>query len=77
MKNRIKQLIDKMLSIKGLFALTSSILFIVKETEYYFIAYLISWCTFIFGREVFKIVCLLRGIKNEPSENTNKENETI
>lgn len=50
--NRVSELLFKMCSIKGLFAIVSSVgLFTGRLSE---IAFLLSWATFIGSRELWK-----------------------
>ena len=55
MLKRIKDLILKLLSIKGLFACLSTVLFFMTPNGETLTAFLSAWGLFILGREVFKL----------------------
>jgi hypothetical protein len=58
---RIKDLYNKMVSVKGIFALTATGVFIgYPGEEKTFWAFILAWSVFIGGREVYKIVELLK-----------------
>jgi len=57
---RIKELIVKLISVKGVFAITNTGIFIVVQNEFTTYSFLFSWLLFILGREVFKIISLLK-----------------
>lgn len=80
--NRVHQLINKLLSVKGLFVIISTIVYIRSQTDVSMYVYLISWGLFILGREVFKIISLVKGVplyeqtKAQSQKNENVQKET-
>lgn len=75
--NRLHQLINKFLSVKGVFAISSSVIFASKPTEESMYVCLCAWGLFILGREVFKIISLLKGVDYEPPKDKNKKDEVV
>lgn len=58
---RIVDLYNKLVSVKGVFALTSTGVFIANPSEEKtFWAFVLAWAVFIGGREVYKIVAMLK-----------------
>ena len=55
---RIKELICKLLSIKGLFAIVITVLTLIYAWPAYYV--FVAWLVFIFGREAFKLVSLIK-----------------
>lgn len=80
--NRVHQLVNKLLSVKGLFVIISTIVYIRSQTDVSMYVYLISWGLFILGREVFKIISLVKGVplyeqtKAQSQKNENVQKET-
>ena len=58
MFKRIKDLFMKLISVKGVFAITSTVLFFISPSGDTLTAFLASWGLFILGREVFKLADL-------------------
>lgn len=55
MWKRIKDLILKLISVKGIFAILSTVLFFMTPNGETLTAFLAAWGLFILGREVFKL----------------------
>lgn len=61
MKNRFIDLFNKLVSIKGIFAITATVNYALNQgQEYAFWAFIGAWGVLIGWREVYKIVELLK-----------------
>ena len=71
MWNRIKELIYKFISVKGVMVVAATTVFCIQQTELSFYLCLASWGIFVGAREVFKIVSLIKEVKNGYEAYTN------
>lgn len=58
---RLKELLGKLLSIKGLFAIQCSIAFFAGRLEYWI--WIVSWLIVIGTREAYKLINIIMGKK--------------
>ena len=60
MLKRFRELLYKLISVKGLFAIVGTVLSILLTDSLYFF---VSWGVLIGAREILKIVTIIKGLK--------------